>query len=438
MTLRRAPRSSLRLLVSLSLVGACGCGVARRVAEGPPACQRCHGAPPASGAHLLHATPPRPEDVAYGATTVLEDVAPGGAPGYFFGCGQCHPVDATHHMNGAVEVDLSPAGAPAASIKARNASGATYDSATKSCSGVYCHSSGQNPAAMTALSYRTTPAWDSPSSSLGCDGCHGNPPRYPSGGPGTPTANGHLDLDDFGWETGHFAGMAGPSHGSKHGGGNPDYADDPQQAAAPITCQACHFETVAAAPGRFFFFDPTGSYSFTAEERPSVDPTRTSSGSWAMGQCGTCHAGAAREGSVLPLRHVNGKRDVAFDRRPALSDDFVTGLPSLASAGAIRPYYVSNFLPQAESGGEIRFRFLADSVLVPVADTTSTSNVFTTTLESATYDPSTKTCGSIGCHVGRQSLVDAGYVGPLLWGQPFQLFSDCTGCHNEYGPALPP
>jgi predicted CxxxxCH...CXXCH cytochrome family protein len=96
---------------------------------------------------------------------------------------------------------------------------------------------------------------------------------------------------------------------------------------------------------------------------------------------------------------------------------------------------VSNDLPQPVAGGEIRFRLLADSVLRAA---TNGSTVFTTSLASARYDPATKTCESVGCHVGRQSLVDAGIAGPLRWGEPFVWFSNCNGCHNESGPSLPP
>jgi predicted CxxxxCH...CXXCH cytochrome family protein len=343
------------------------------------------------------------------------------------------------------DVLLGPASAPAGSLRARNLPTARWDPATRTCSGVYCHSSGQDPAGVTSLDYAATPPWDAAAGTLGCGGCHGNPPRYASSVPSgsTARANGHLDLDDEftgGWETGHFAGMSGPTHGSKHGGDNPKFRfNDPQQAASPITCQACHFDTVAEAPGQFFFFDPTGSYSFTAAERPFVDPSRTAVPEWAWSQCVTCHAGETRRGNVLPLRHVNGRRDVAFDRRAALPAGYPTGLPPLAG-GPVRPYYVTNFTPTVGFEPNPQFRLLPDSELVAVANTTVVSLVFHTTLESARYDPATKTCSSVGCHVGRKSLEDAGYVGPLQWGQPFQWYSPtnplCIGCHN-YGAPLP-
>ncbi len=401
---RRAHRSSLRLLVSLSLVGACGCGVARRVEEGPPACQRCHGAPPASGAHLLHATPPSPEDVAYGATTVLEDVAPGGAPGYFFGCGQCHPVDPAHHMNGAVEVDLSPAGAPAASLKARNAPDTAYDPLTKTCSGVYCHSSGQATPAYVAA----TPAWDATPGALGCTGCHANPPRYASGGAGAPDANGHVQLQDGGIEWGHFGGEPGPAHwgGTKHGGDNAmDWGVG--QDAAPITCGTCHSETVdpaAAGPSGFYWLDTGGDYDL---------------GGLLGYRCDTCHSGAPGApaqgaGKVLPLRHVNGRRDVVFDRRTDLTLFDPTWLPSAPNTPT-RPYWVT----QAYLGLTIPSPQIPDAIFEGGVD----GGTMSFYLKSASYDPATKTCSTVACHLLQTEVV---------WGTPYSSTTTdaCTACHG--------
>ncbi len=170
-------------------------------------CAACHGAPPASGAHLVHARLPAGVEAGYGALTVLEDVAPAGGPDYAFGCGHCHPLDPARHMDGVVDVTLAPAGAAAGSLKARNAPGAAYDAAGGSCGGVYCHSSGQ-----AAPAYVASPAWTAPAGALGCGGCHANPPAYPSGGAGAPDANGHLQLQADGFEWGHFAGLPGPWH----------------------------------------------------------------------------------------------------------------------------------------------------------------------------------------------------------------------------------
>jgi predicted CxxxxCH...CXXCH cytochrome family protein len=366
---------------------------------------------------------------------VAEDLS---ASDYSFGCGHCHPVDLDDHLThvrpyNEPDVVLDPASAPTATLRARNAALAAYDPGTRTCSGVYCHSSGQE-----TPEYVTTVSWDAAPGSLGCDGCHGNPPRYPSGGAGTATANSHLGLDDYGWETGHFAGLPGPAHsaGPQHGGGSAYWGAD--ASASPITCQACHFETVAAGPGRFFFFDPTGSYSFTSAERDSVDESRTSFASWQRTQCVTCHAGEARAGGVVPRRHVNGRRDVAFDPRPALPDDYVTGLPTLASAGPVRPNYLG-----LRAGSTISFALAPGTCAttqapscgvwqdVALRDAANGGNVVTFTLEHARYDPATRTCTSVACHLDRQVQVERG-ASALRWGGTYGYDETCSGCHSSY------
>jgi predicted CxxxxCH...CXXCH cytochrome family protein len=443
-----APLRRLALLALLALLplAVAGCGSARRIDDAlVPECERCHAFPPDTGAHRAHASP---APGTYAADLHLAGDVSAAAAAYDFGCAHCHPpIDPAEHVRRTggtasapvQRVVLAPPSPPVAGelLKSRNHPDAAYDPVTGTCSGVYCHSTGQATPDFDRNgdgALDRTPPWtrDRALGPLACSSCHDDPPRYPSGGPGAATANSHLDLDDFGWETGHFAGMAGPTHGSKHGGGNPLYGSDLQQAASPITCQACHFETVKEAPGRFFFLDTTGDYRL---DRAGADASRLGARAWQQGQCATCHE-PDREGTVLPARHVNGRRDVVFDRRPALPDGFATGLPDLAAAGAIRPYYVTDFRPRGtEPGGAVRFRLLADSEL---RATTAGTLVFTTTLESATYDAETKTCASVGCHVGRSSLEQAGVVGPLRWGQPFVWFSNCNGCHNEFGPNLPP
>ncbi len=378
-------------------------------------CGGCHGAPPDTGAHRVHANPADPAALSYGSTTVLEDVSPAGGTAYDFGCGHCHPVDPASHMDGTVEVELTPPATPIADdeLKARNDPAAAFG-AGGTCSGVSCHSSGQE-----APAFVETPAWTAPPGTLGCGGCHGDPPAYASGAEGSATANSHLGLDDFGVEWGHFAGLPGAGHsgGSKHGGANPSYADSPQ-AASPITCQACHADTVDPAnvvPGGFFWLDTTGEY-----ELPGGAPERLADTGWQHGQCRTCHtSGGAptQRGAVLPLRHVNGKREVAFDARRSLPAGYPTGLPAFTDVDpdptiAVRPYYVSGVGPAFAS-------FVPPDAAVRA---TSLEPVYTTTLESATYDPATKTCSSIGCHA-----VDS--APSLRWGAQKNGFSGCSTCH---------
>ncbi|BDG09521.1 CxxxxCH/CxxCH domain c-type cytochrome [Anaeromyxobacter paludicola] len=361
-------------------------------------CGGCHEVPPATGSHAVHfALQGAPPVATYGDLRILQDYAPQGGPGYAFGCGNCHPLDAAKHGDGAVEVELHDPAAPAGSLKARNGPGATY-AADRTCGQVYCHGSGQD-----APAFQPTPAWDS-GARLGCDGCHGNPPRYPSGGAGTATANSHLVLGDDGWELGHFLGMPGAWHpgGTKHGG-----ALAAGQDAAPITCQACHAGTVDpghTGPSGFYWLDTSGSYQL-----PGGDPARLTTRTYADLACTACHgtAGgpAAEGGAVLPRLHVNGRRDVVFDARTALPGS-IPWLPA-APDRPTRPYWVTSAAT------------LVDPAQVPGAVMDGTT--LSVHLADARWDPATKTCTSVGCHLAQTSV---------RWGTTPVGSATCGACHG--------
>jgi predicted CxxxxCH...CXXCH cytochrome family protein len=303
-------------------------------------------------------------------------------------------------MDGTLEVELSPIAAGASGLRALNSPDARYAADTGSCVGVYCHSSGQAIPAFAA-----SPAWTS-TVPIGCGDCHGNPPAYASGGPAAPDANGHVGLTDTGREFGHYVGIAGPSHTQKHGGG----AWPTTQAAAPITCQTCHFETTDAktGPSAFYWLDPSGSYAL-----PGGDPARANDPDWRATQCASCH----REGGsapmptspagVLPLRHVNGRRDVVFDPR--------TALPAYASLPAApdrptRPYWVT--------GARICEPLPAGAVLE--------GTTLSLHLAGASWNPATKTCAGVACHFGATPV----------WGRPYRSSvaapdASCCGCHGS-------
>ncbi|WP_248341002.1 CxxxxCH/CxxCH domain c-type cytochrome [Anaeromyxobacter paludicola] len=371
---------------------------------GGSGCAACHGYPPTTGAHAAHYGLTTAQATSgYGDTKVLQDRFPDAtattAPAvYGFGCGQCHPVDPAKHMDGKVEVVLYEAAAPAGSLKARNATTATYDKASGTCSGVYCHSSGRQGA-----QFVTAPAWTS-GAHLACNGCHDNPPRYTSGGAGSATANSHVNLADDGFEFGHFAGLIGPWLASYHGGNSGSGAD-----SAPITCQTCHFETTDPAntgPSGFYYLDTTGNYQL-----PGGDPYRLSGLWYQRLQCTSCHGGTnakapLKTGKVLPLRHVNGTRDVAFDPRTTLPS--ISWLPAAPNTPT-QPYWLMPIVGSPD--------WPAYVTRSPGGQTISFS------LSRSRYDPATKTCTSVACHLAENPV----------WGTPYVSAYDqaCYNCHVE-------
>jgi predicted CxxxxCH...CXXCH cytochrome family protein len=248
---------------------------------------------------------------------VFEDVDPTSvSTDYAFGCGFCHPTDPARHVDGALTVELDPASGVSGGLRSRNAADAAYDRVARTCSGVSCHSSGQ-----TTPAFVVAPDWRGGPISAGCFGCHGNPPDYPNGGVGSPTANGHLNYDNpanvpYAATWGHTRS----SHSFPHGG----EWDDSVYASgwgSPRTCQTCHFDTVDpanTAPGGFMYLDTT------VKTELSLNPYSNLKTLYA---CQTCHTGApgappTGTGRALPLRHVNGRRDVVFDPRTEVPDGY--------------------------------------------------------------------------------------------------------------------
>ncbi len=382
-------RAHLVAAATFTVAFAIGCEARPLKRTARPACSRCHDYPPATGAHAAHAGfASAAASGPYGDTSILEDLFPAATPAsapqaYFFGCGNCHPLDPAKHMDGRVEVELWDPAAPAGSLKARASPQAIYSGGA--CSGVYCHSGGQqNPV------YVTTPTWTG-GAQLGCTGCHDNPPRYPSGGAGAPTANTHLILAGDGYEAGHFGGFPSAWHGSNHG------SRLAGEGAAPITCQTCHFETVDPAntgPSGFYYLDTSGNYQLP--------------GGLLRFDCASCHGGAQGAppqgtGRVLPLRHVNGVRDVAFDARTAMPP--YVGLPPAPNTPT-RPYWEApgSLGPPLPSG-------------MAYDGTTLSAN-----LGAATYAPATKTCSNVACHLQQSSV---------QWGGPEDFTTaQCNGCHG--------
>jgi predicted CxxxxCH...CXXCH cytochrome family protein len=363
------------------------------VLDGDFACGACHDVAPTTGAHPAHygesTQPPR---AVYGDLSVTADYEPDGLPVYLFGCGNCHPTDGSQHMNGTVDVELYDENAPAASLKSNQPPTASYDGST--CTDVYCHSSGQ-----ATPTYVETPDWHSGTlPEPRCSGCHTNPPSYASGGAGTATANSHVVLAEDGYEYGHFGGLPGAWHsgGGYHGG--------PGDQASPISCQTCHYDSINpndTGPGGFYWLNTDGNYDLGGE----------------LGYgCDNCHSDTNPDaplgsGRAWSKAHVNGNRDVVFDPRTSIPSA-TSGLPAPPNTPTL-PYWVtaqpSNPPP--------------DSVL-------NGSATWSLHVAGASYDPATKTCSNVPCHLNQSFGTGLPDYDPLVWGTVPVGMSTCNACHQ--------
>ncbi|MEI6126114.1 MAG: CxxxxCH/CxxCH domain-containing protein [Pseudomonadota bacterium] len=327
---------------------------------GAGACDACHGAPPATGAHVKHFGGTINE-VSYGGTGNLSTVTE-----YVFQCGLCHPLSTAKHMNGTVDVELYNNSSPPGSLKSLNPPNATYEKGATTytdanglpytlgtCSNVYCHSKTDwsspdpisNPIVSAGLPvldtngnltydpYTVTESkvyvpvgWgDAPRT---CSGCHNNPPMtaYPQVQAGV--GNSHQWIDSYGYGNLHAWNMQ----------------------FDPLMCRTCHYTTVT---------------EISTWSRDTHDVTTFGN---------------------VPIAnkayHVNGVKDVAFDVNP---------------------------------------------VLYSVYRGTTT----TFSLASTVYNPSTKGCSSVPCHLAQKKP---------QWGKPYRWENsiECDYCHKMGSwPSLP-
>lgn len=135
--MRLVPLAALVFAVT-SMLSACG--VARELEQSSTAegCTRCHGLPPAQGAHEAHLA--------------------GGAFSNGVACGSCHVVPTSAaHSNGQVDIQFS-------ALAQQDVANPGYAGNGGTCA-VYCH--GSTP----VLGNRTSPAWTS-TAGIACGACH--------------------------------------------------------------------------------------------------------------------------------------------------------------------------------------------------------------------------------------------------------------------------
>lgn len=188
-------------------------------------CGFCHAMPPASGAHLKHMPSPANYSLLHqsyssaGMWSTADD--------YAFGCANCHPKDATYHVNGSVDLSLdNTEGGP---IKGKNRISTPNSGYTQTkwvsviCSAAYCHGGytfiynytfyDDPRTAIITNQIQSSPDWYGGSyTGDRCAMCHVNPP---------PTGNV--------WHSGNH-GNQGPT-------------------GARNQCQLCHYDEATSTNG---------------------------------------------------------------------------------------------------------------------------------------------------------------------------------------------
>lgn len=267
-------------------------------------CNACHDAAPATNAHGGHLT-------------------------FGFECSICHAAtvngnssirDIAKHVNGIKEVMFSGTATIGGS--------GSYDSGTRNCTNLYCHSNG-NPG---ALAYADPQSWTS-GKNYGCNGCHGTgtqngAPDYANGGPGQFTANSHNA--HVSGETGtiicaicHFVTASSTQSGklavgSRHLSGNVNVVFDPAKAGAGAsydsttgTCSnvTCHGNAPAQWGGKGGCL---GCHSTSINSRAAITGQFNGNSHHVQGilvsgeHCYQCHWEANSDGSINRNYHHSG------------------------------------------------------------------------------------------------------------------------------------
>jgi len=346
-------------------------------------CETCHPKANLSGHHSMHMGALNLTDSAimYNMTANRTPVQTDAVLTHGFGCANCHPLNASNHLNGSVDVDMSSKNvAGTSSIRFLNSTTTgklpTYSGGT--CSNIYCHS---NASRVTAeLVYKPTPTWVGGSfTGDRCAACHDNQPA--TGAHAAHAVGNHTD-NIYNGKSGKLAtsSRANTAHG------NPNNS-------TTIGCYICHQATVTSK----------------ANDKNT--------------KCIVCHNGtqASLKGnaSISNLKsHVNGSREILF---PAIK---------VLSKAQIRP----------ES-----FKFYSSAWVRTTYKSYSTLSFDTAKLALDTdsmWHPSTpmqSSCTNIACHnltnkFVAYSTANGKGIGPkpvfwnlANWNDP----NKCMDCHNQ-------
>lgn len=241
-------------------------------------CRECHFVP-GDSSHQLHSSLNIVNPV-YGNTGYTYKYSKN-ADEYGFNCGNCHPQDISKHKNGFLDTELYSR--TASGLKKMNSKNASFDKKKRTCSGVYCHSSGENK---INLNYKETPAWESSFGEFKCQGCHGSPPSYPNV---KGRENSHFNAE---YGSGHLLGI---HWDSTKGHTKESFL---QKRSSNMGCSTCHYSTITEDTDTTFVDNVTGLFT-----------------------CSRCHddksvMGKNRTGTIAnKALHVNGVVDVSFSTK---------------------------------------------------------------------------------------------------------------------------
>ena len=304
---------------------------------------------------------------------------------YDFGCSNCHPVAASNHMNGAVNVTLKKDEAGIGVLRTKNSATAAgigvvnsgINGTTKTnvvCTAAYCHSNGNS----AALVYASTPNWYGGSfTGDKCANCHGNAPNNTIAG-----SKSHYNNKFLGYTStvgGHQIGIhamkiysspgglakAGTVGSSSHGNAG---------TSTTISCNICHYATVTTA----------------RNDSNAV--------------CKTCHVSGntvgAQFGNQIAIanmsKHVNGTVDIAFQPVNVLSK------AQMRTASFNQSAY--------SSAWKRNVGYKKNGAYDSAKSALNTASM---------WDSSTKTCSNIACHNGQS----------VKWNDNNGA-TDCISCHT--------
>jgi predicted CxxxxCH...CXXCH cytochrome family protein len=249
-------------------------------------CETCHPKAGLSGAHLTHmgALNLTNASILYNMTANRTPAVNDASGTHGYGCANCHPISATNHLNGTVDVDLNRVNvAGVSTLRFLNHSTAGYSGGK--CSNMYCHSNASRLEEESNVKSNTSLAWTDKfanytGASAGvnrkdrCAQCHGNQPT--TGAHVAHAISNHSD-NIYNGKNGKvgFSGTGNSAHG------NPN-------TTTTITCYICHSATV----------DPNAH------------------GNDKNDKCKGCHGVTAPLKGTLRVNnianHVNGLREIQF------------------------------------------------------------------------------------------------------------------------------